>query len=116
MERMRGRLSKFTHHLRHGLFIASLVQLLAPFTNFSQNIPLGPNEFQTFNSAYCEELRREEDNIGVVITASPIVSSLRQCGWLSHEFPWSVIKEEVKLQEVEQPLGLSSIELFCCHK
>ena len=51
-----GQLLKFTHHLHHGLFIASLVQLLAPFTNFSQNIPLGPNEFQTFNSVYCEEL------------------------------------------------------------
>ena len=84
------------HHLRHGLFIASLVQPLTPFTNVSQNIPLGSNEFQTFNSMYCEELRREEDNIGVVITASPMVSPSRQCTWLSHGFPWSVIKEEVE--------------------
>src|SRR6266508_2293117 len=84
--------------------------------NVPQHIPLRSNKFQTFNSVYCKELQREEDNIGVVVTASPIVGPLRQCIWLAHGFPWSVVKEEVKLQEVERPLGLSSIELFCCHE
>ena len=107
---------KLAHHLCHRLFIASLVQPLAPFTNVPQNIPLRPNKFQTFDSAYCEELRREEDDIGVVIAASPMVGPSRQCIWLSLGFPWSVMKEEVELREVEQPLGLSSIELFFCHK
>src|SRR6266511_725890 len=116
MQRTQGQLLKFMHRLRHGLFITSLVQLLTPFMNVSQNIPLGPNKFQTFNSAYCKELRREEDNIGVVVTASSMVGPLRQHVWLAHGFPWSVMKEEVELQEVEQPPGLSSIELFCCHK
>src|SRR6266540_6163012 len=104
MERTRGRLSKFTHRLRHRLFITSLVQPLTPFMNVSQNIPLRPDKFQTFNSTYCEELQREENNVGVVITASPMVGPLRQRIWLFHGFPWSVMKEEVKSQEVEQPL------------
>ena len=67
----------------------------------SQNISLRPNKFQTFDSAYCEELRREEDDIGVVIAASPMVGPSRQCIWLAYEFSWSVMKEEVKPQEVE---------------
>src|SRR6266511_6075102 len=58
----------------------------------------------------------KEDNVGVVIAASPMVGPLRQCIWLFHGFPWSVRKEEVKLQEIERPPGLSSIELFCCHE
>src|SRR6266540_3193960 len=110
---MQGQLSKLTHCLHHRLFITSLVQLLASFTNVPQNIPLRPDKFQTFNSAYCEELQREEDDIGVVIAASPMVGPLRQHVWLSHGFSWSVMKEEVKSQEIERPLGLPLIELFC---
>ena len=54
--------------------------------NVSQNITLRSDEFQTFNSAYCEELQREEDKVGVVVTASPMALQDSASG-LPMDFP-----------------------------
>lgn len=52
----------------------------------------------------------------IVLRASTVVGTARESIWFPHRAARSVMEEEVKMHEVERPVGLLMIELLGCHE
>ena len=90
--------------------------MFTSLADVSEDVLFQASELQTFQHAHCKELQREENDVGVVVGTSSMISSVGECIWLTHCLSRLVAECEVKVGEVQGPSGLPSVELFGRHE
>ncbi|KAG6867966.1 hypothetical protein C0993_008953 [Termitomyces sp. T159_Od127] len=79
-----------------------------------EDIDLCSLDRQALHGLDAKQLWPEEHNVAVVVPASTMVCSLEQHIGFSHTPARLVVQQEVKVGQVQRPLGLLTVELLGC--